>query len=274
MESISYLFKIQGSGIINKIENIFNLVSEKMRLDFKKTQCAIKHRGLKGGSNEETFRTFLSEYLPASLGISTGELVDANGNVSRQLDVIIYDSAKTPILYRDANTQVIPVECAYAVIEVKAKLDKTELYKTFENMKTVRGLEKTAFIEPSGPIILKDNLYGKEWDIWPINYYIFAYNSIKLKTLANYINEKHQTEMLPEYSRIDTICVLDKGVICNKNADKKIDALPEPGSELYICESEKQSILLFYTLISHYLNQARLPNFKFTDYLGAIKIKC
>lgn len=245
-----------------------------MRLDFEYAQAVIKHRGLKGGSNEEIFRTFLIEYLPKSLGISTGELVDANGNVSRQLDVIIYDSAKTPILYRNANTQVIPVECAYAVIEVKAKLDKRELYKTFENMKTVRGLEKTAFIEPSEYSILKDNLYGKEWDIWPINYYIFAYNSIKLKTLANYINEKHQTEMLPEYSRMDTICVLDKGIICNKNAEGKIDALPEPGSELYICETEKQSLLVFYTLISHYLNQARLPNFRFTDYLGELKIEC
>lgn len=245
-----------------------------MRLDFEYVRAVIKHRGLKGGSNEEIFRTFLIEYLPKSLGISTGELVDANGNVSGQLDVIIYDSAKTPILYRNANTQVIPVECAYAVIEVKAKLDKRELYKTFENMKTVRGLEKTAFIKPSGHSILKDNLYGKEWDIWPINYYIFAYNSIKLKTLANYINQKHQTEMLPEYSRIDTICVLDKGIICNKNAEGKIDALPEPGSELYTCETETQSLIVFYTLISHYLNQTRLPNFRFTDYLGKINIDC
>jgi len=209
-----------------------------MRLDFEYAQAVIKHRGLKGGSNEEIFRTFLIEYLPKSLGISTWELVDTNGNVSRQLDVIIYDSAKTPIFYRNANTQVIPVECAYAVIEVKAKLDKRELYKTYENMKTVRGLEKTAFIKPSDDSIPKDNLnlYGMNCDIWPINYYIFAYNSIKLKNLAKHMKQKHQSEKLPVDSRIDTVCVLNKGVICNQDLHGTINALPDPKSKLYVCE--------------------------------------
>ena len=141
-----------------------------MRSDFEYAQAAIKHRGLKGKANEEIFRTFLSEYLPGSLGISTGELIDANGNVSKELDVIIYDREKTPILYRNAITQIIPVECVYAVIEVKSRLTTYELEKTYQNMKMVRNLEKTAYVEPSGPIIVKDELYGSKWNIWPINY--------------------------------------------------------------------------------------------------------
>lgn len=244
-----------------------------MRLDFEYAQAAIKHRGLKGKANEEIFRTFLSEYLPGSLGISTGELIDANGNVSKELDVIIYDREKTPILYRNANTQIIPVECVYAVIEVKSRLTTPELEKTFQNMKMVRNLEKTAYIKPSGPIIIKDDLYGSKWDIWPINYYIFAYNSIKLKTLAKYMNQKHQFEKLPEHSRIDTVCVLNKGVICNQDSHGTINALPDPKSKLYVCETANNSLLLFYTLISHYFNQTRLPIFLFTNYIDRIEIE-
>ena len=89
-------------------------------------------------------------------------------------------------------------------------------------------------------------------------------------TIAEHIHEKHQIEGLPEHSRIDTVCVLNRGVICNQRADGKFDALPEPGSKLYVCKTDR-ALLLFYALISRYFNQARLPNFRFTDYLGKMK---
>jgi len=249
------------------IVEIFDEVAEQMRLDFEKARKAVKHPGLKGASFEETFRTFLREYLPRSLDVSTGELVDSQGSVSRQLDVIISDSTKTPIFYRSGGFRVIPVECTYAVIEVKAYLNANELDSIFQNMESVRNLKKTAYVKPAGVIIYSDILYGREWEIWPINYYVFAYDSIDLMTLSEHICERHQTKKLPEHSRIDTVCVLDKGVICNQLTDGKFDALPEPGSKLYICKTVR-SLLLFYSLTSKYFNQARLPNFQFTDYLG------
>lgn len=249
------------------IAEIFDEVAKQMRSDFEKARKAVRQPELKGASFEETFRTFLREYLPRSLDVSTGVLVDAHGGVSRQLDIIISDSAKTPIFYRSGDIRVIPVECAYAVIEVKAYLDANELDRVFQNMESVRNLRKTAYVKPAGAIIYSDNLYGREWEIWPINYYIFAYDSIELMTLVEYINMRCQTKKLTEHSRIDTVCVLDKGVICNQYADGKFDALPRPGSKLYVCKTTR-SLLLFYTLTSRYFNQARLPNFRFTDYLG------
>ena len=251
------------------IAEIFDEVAKQMRSDFEKARKAMQHPGLKGTSFEETFKKFLRNYLPQQLDISTGLLVDSCGSVSRQLDVIISDSAKTPIFYRSGNMRVIPIECAYAAIEVKAYLDGGELNSIFQNMESVRNLKKTAYYKPSGAIIYSDKLYGREWEIWPINYYVFAYDSIDLMTLVKYIDEKHQTKKLPEHSRIDTVCVLDKGVICNKQADGKFNALPQPGSSLFVSNTTR-SLLLFYTLTNHYFNQARLPNFRFKDYLGEI----
>jgi len=249
------------------IAEIFDEVAKQMRSDFEKARKAIRQLGLKGASFEETFRTFLREYIPRSLDVSSGVLVDAHGTVSCQLDVIISDSAKTPIFYRSGDIRVIPVECAYAVIEIKAYLDANELDRVFQNMESVRNLRKTAYLKPAGPIIYSVNLYGREWEIWPINYYVFAYDSIDLMALAEHIHERHQTKKLPEPSRIDSVCVLDKGVICNQRADGKFDALPQPGSKLYVCKTAR-SLLLFYALTSTYFNQAMLPNFRFTDYLG------
>jgi hypothetical protein len=136
-------------------------------------------------------------------------------------------------------------------------------------MESVRNLRKTAYIKPAGAIIYSVNLYGREWEIWPINYYVFAYNSIELMTLAEHINVRHQIKKLPEHLRIDTVCVLDKGVICNQHIDGKFDALPQAGSKLYVSKTTR-SLLLFYALTSTYFNQVRLPNFRFTDYLGKI----
>jgi hypothetical protein len=132
---------------------------------------------------------------------------------------------------------------------------------------SVKKLVKSAYYKFKGPISRTVNLYGREWEIWPVNYYIFAYNSIELETLGGHL--KALNTGLPEHSRIDTICVLDKGVICNQNDDGMVDALPQPGSKLFVCNTNR-ALLLFYALISNYLNQAWLPDFRFKDYLGLI----
>ena len=146
-----------------KIEEVFEEVSAQMRSDFDKSKSALSHAGLKGSSNEEIVKLFLKQYLPKNLEISTGLVVDSKGGVSRQLDIIIHDAAKTPIFFQSADTRVIPVECVYAVIEVKAYLDKSELEKSFQNMRSVKELEKVAFFQPNSEIIETKNLFGKEW---------------------------------------------------------------------------------------------------------------
>lgn len=252
-----------------KIAEIFDEVAQQMWSDFNRARSAVQHPGLKGASFEEVFRTFLRQYLPKSLDISFGVLVDANGNDSRQIDVIISDAAKTPIFYKSGDVRVIPVECAYTAIEVKACLNSSELDSVFENMRSVRRLEKKAYFKSTGVIKYRDKLYGKEWEIWPVNYFVFVFDSVGLESLASYIDQTHKAEHLPEWSRIDMVCVLDKGVILNRLSNGQFSALPEPGSELH-SQNTSRALLLFYTLISVYLNQARLPNFRFTDYLGQL----
>jgi hypothetical protein len=251
------------------VAEIFDEVAQQMRADLERARKAVQHPGLKGAAFEEVFRTFLRTYLPQALDISTGVLVDSTGGHSRQLDVIISDAAKTPIFYRSGDMRVIPVEGAYAVIEVKAHLDGEELDRVFQNMRSVRALEKKAYYRRGGVLVETDHLYGREWEIWPVNYFVFAFDSVDLRTLALAIDERHRAEDWPAWSRIDTVCVLDKGVILNQGPEGQFDALPEPESRLFVCKTQR-ALLLFYTLIARYLNQARLPPFRFNDYLGQI----
>jgi len=252
------------------LERVFEEISTQMRSDLAKAQGALSHPGLKGQTNEETVRQFLRQYLAKTLDIASGILVDSNGAQSRQLDLIICDSAKTPTFYQSAETRVIPVECAYAVVEIKAYLDKAELEGAFQNMKSVKALPKTktAFFRPAGAIVYSNTLYGTDWEYWPIHYFIFAYDSPSLESvLSNLMHLQNNEEV---HNRIDLVCVLDKGVIVNRGRDGTFSALPTPGSTA-VASATTKPLLFFYTLISMILNQARMDNFNLKPYLARMR---
>lgn len=245
------------------LKEVFDEVSIQMKSDFVKAQKSLTHSGLKGDANEEIIKKFLRQYLPKTLDITTGTLVDSEGNQSRQLDIIICDSAKTPIFFQSGETRVIPIECAYAVIEVKAFLDKTELEKSYKNMQSVKALEKKAYFDQKGVIVNTQTLYGREWNYWPILHFVFAFDSPGLSSVLDNLNTYQNENEI--HKRIDSICVLEKGVIMNQSPDGMFSALPVPGSKVLASLTSKP-LLFFYTLISVILNQADMKSFNLMPY--------
>ena len=250
------------------LKEVFDEVANQMKSDFVKAQKSLTHSGLKGDANEETVKKFLRQYLPKTLDITTGMLVDSEQNQSRQLDIIICDSAKTPIFYQSGETRVIPVECAYAVIEVKAFLDKTELEKSYKNMQSVKALEKKAYFSDRGAIVTTHTLYGKEWDCWPIQHFVFAFDSNGLDSVLDNLNACQDKNEI--HKRIDSICVLEKGVIMNQSQDGMFSALPVSGSRA-VASFTSKPLLLFYALISVILNQASMKSFNLMPYIKEMK---
>lgn len=247
---------------VNILE-IFKNISNSMKAELEKTRSAIPHAGEKGQINEEIFRDFLSKYLPKSLDISTGFVIDTNGGISRQLDIIISDVAKTPIFFENGEgnkrIRVVPVECVYAIIEVKTKLTKQEIDNCLVNMESVKKLEKKAYVLPPQNLRINILQYGKGWDICPVNYYVFAYEADNLQALRNYLSEKFKEKDLPIHLRVDTICVLNQGLITNWLPEiSKFEALPEEGSNLIVVSAE-DALLLFYMITSRHFFQTYLP---------------
>jgi hypothetical protein len=58
------------------VAEIFSRVANQMRADVERARAAMNRAGLKGSEFEKMFRRFLRDYLPASLDISTGQVVD------------------------------------------------------------------------------------------------------------------------------------------------------------------------------------------------------
>lgn len=253
------------------LEILFNSIAKKMIIDFEYIREDIKNKpGLKGQLVENTLRRFLAEYFPKSLDITSGYIIDVDGNESRQLDVIITDASKTPKFLDSDGVRVVPVECVYAVIEIKTEIQQKELDEIFENMLSVRSLEKKAFTPTFIDAEFTWNVYGTDRKIWPVNYYVFAFDSMGLDLLKERIDNFHTSNQLPVWKRIDGICVLNRGVICNVNKEEKIIVLPNENSQLKVFYTQK-ALVVFYGLLSN-LFGAALPIFLALRYVRNIPL--
>jgi hypothetical protein len=103
----------------------------------------LKHNLEKGLGNEQCLRELLIDVLPRRYGVGKGKVVNAKGDMSRQLDIIIYDSIYCTTLFVDENrNQILPIEGVYGVVEVKTTLTSTLLAEAFENLASVYKLKE------------------------------------------------------------------------------------------------------------------------------------
>lgn len=246
-----------------KLTDVFDAVQSRLEIDLKETRSAIEHAASKGSVNEETVRSLLRSRLPRTVEISHGFLMDAQGNVSRQLDVIIHDAAKTPVLFESNQLRVIPVECAYAVMEVKTSLTLDEVDSCWTNMCSVKAMAKSAFYD-EGQVLRPTVAYGSEYRDWPVMYFVFAFDSAPLKSVAARLSALTAEKSAAIDKRIDSIFTVQRGLLTNFNG--YVNALPQPDSHLVGIKQD--AFVMFYALLSHYMNQVYMRSFNFKPYLA------
>ena len=76
---------------------------------------------------ENCIRDTISYFLPEKYLVKQGHIIDALGNVSGQLDVIIFDRMNTPKFFETSgNTVYYPIESVLAVGEIKKTLRRND----------------------------------------------------------------------------------------------------------------------------------------------------
>lgn len=231
-------------------EQLFQASASKLKHELAEARAAVQHRSLKGSLNEQAVADWLKPMLPGAIDVCTGEVIDSEGGQSKQVDVLLYDVATTPRFLSRGNINVLPVESVFAVIEVKTYLNKTEVENAFENMRAVKSLKKVAYHPGRANTVKK--LYGQSTEHWPLQFFIFAYESDSLETIRGHVERLNAGQ--PINQQIDMVCVLDKGLLVNL-AESGLEPIPMPGTKLVAKESSK-ALLTFYALISHLLGQA------------------
>ncbi|WP_306231780.1 DUF6602 domain-containing protein [Agrococcus beijingensis] len=98
-----------------------------------------------GEESEANWLRVLREFLPGRYGVSKGFVIDSVGQMSQQIDVLIYDPQYTYLFAETSSGDLyIPAESVYAVFEVKQEINKSLLDYAAEKIASVRRLHRTS----------------------------------------------------------------------------------------------------------------------------------
>ena len=126
---------------------LYNLLAAKQNTlaAFLEESGTIPHPTGNGDNSEESWKKFLNEILPKKYGIDKGYVIDYEGNVSDQIDLIIYDALYSPfVLTSNTGEKFIPAEAVYAIVEVKPNIDKENIEYANNKIQTVKDLKRSS----------------------------------------------------------------------------------------------------------------------------------
>lgn len=205
----------------------------------------ILHNGSKGTVRENIVNKVIRPFLPACYGLSGGEAFDSEGNTSKQLDLVVYDSIFSYIIPYIDNYIQFPCESIYGNIEIKSFLNKDELMKAIDNIKSMKSLKRegTHSWTVTPLVSIKINGMPDNTDRNPYFGMLFAYDSVEALTVLDYLeNLDIPSNFLP-----NAIVLYSKRTIILQATDSNIEAFPSNDFNKYVmlnCGEETLAVFI------------------------------
>jgi len=101
--------------------------------------------GEDGRYREAILKNIISRFLPKKYSIGTGFVINKNKEITKQIDIIIYDNSH-PILFSEGDFVIVLASAVKAIIEVKSSIrSTTQLIDIIKNCeKNVQKIEAYA----------------------------------------------------------------------------------------------------------------------------------
>ena len=257
-----------------ELKRFFELMSEKLKLDFVDLSKLIDHNLTAGEAREEALHQFLIQNLPNRIGISSGFVIDTAGNTSKQIDVIIYDK-NYGSFFTIGGANFFPCEIVIAVGEVKSDVASTDkLYDALDKIKSVKILDRhrggrTELITGPGLSIkglkyepltcYRDQIFG----------FIFSSKSLKrdnfLKAFKDW-RQKEEKRLWPNMA-----CFYDDFFMSYEIQDA---LAPDPNNAKFIYTTKPgdgSELLLFFLILNNFINIAHVARPSLLDYCDITK---
>ncbi|MBD5136431.1 MAG: hypothetical protein HDT39_10810 [Lachnospiraceae bacterium] len=205
----------------------------------------ILHNGSKGIVRENIVNKVIRPFLPSCYGLSGGETFDSEGNTSKQLDLVVYDSVFSYIITYIDNYIQFPCESIYGNIEIKLFLNRDELIKTIKNIKSMKSLKRegTHSWTVTPFVSIKNYDLPDNTDRNPYFGIIFAYDSVEASTVLDYLkNIDIPSNLLP-----NAIILYSKRTIILQATDSNIEGFPSDDFNKYVmlnCGDETLAIFI------------------------------
>lgn len=134
--------KIFNSLLEEKIENFVRGFCSTAKQTFVGANGKLIHPGEFGNYREACCKDFLQYFIPQSLSIEEGFIINTLDEVSTECDIIIYDKNNTPLIQSKELQKFYPVETVSAVGEIKSILTKAKLKEALEKLSRVKAMRK------------------------------------------------------------------------------------------------------------------------------------
>lgn len=216
------MVKKQKQRSVN-LKKIFLGLQTEMIAKLRNTRANVKHPTSKGNVTESSWRRLLENYLPKRYAVESAFVIDSNGNISEQIDLVIFDRHFSPFLFHEDGAIYIPAESVYAVFEIKQEATIANLLYAAKKAESVRKLTRTsATITHAG---------GKFPAIAPkeiIAGFLALTTNGKEASISHAFTEK--LKKLPPDQRINLACILERGAVSlnlPENAPVQIQVFPK-----------------------------------------------
>jgi hypothetical protein len=251
-----------------RLSRVFESIAAIMDLEFRELASEVSHPGESGAAREAAVRRVLCGYLPGRVAVDTGFVIDAKGQESRQLDIVIYDKSITSG-FVVSDVRYFPCEAVIAVGEVKSSitsvdamedsLAKVESAKALDRsydgtneLVTGPGISLSTLPKFNHRANFRDQIFG----------FIFTRTAMtKERTIGcvQSYNSARERHLWP-----NLFCAYQDYLVSYENA-KGLSPSPMDASNLYCTdESERpQLALLFVTILSSFVTAAHVarPNY-------------
>ncbi|SEG03058.1 hypothetical protein SAMN04488130_10556 [Flavobacterium urumqiense] len=114
------------------------------------------HPGEFGTHREQICKDFLRSIIPMRLDIGSGFIITDKGDVSTQIDLIIYDRNNTPLIENSERQKFYTVETITGIVEVKSDLSKNDLKSALNKLARNKRLKENM----SNPVKIKRDNEG------------------------------------------------------------------------------------------------------------------
>lgn len=252
-----------------QLSKLLTFAADRMKSDLHTRLVA--HPGELGTDREEVVRSFLRAYLPKRFEISTGFVFDANGALSKQIDVIIADSAVSAHFETVGGTRYFPCESVVAVGQIKSSLtSEAKLHEALDNLESVKSLDRSA----RGKAF--DSRYNESID--PMSNYLHQIFSFVLVTGRSISETTIQMSILDYITKREAslwpnvFLALDKYLLtftCSEGV------CPNPmhalGIHLELAKQSPDLIMRFFILLGRAIEVTRVSGLPYWEYLHASK---
>ena len=193
------------------LQERLGLLQEIMNLKLQIIRKSHQHSGNRGGNAEQIVRDFLREFLPPHNRIGHGEVIDLNGSLSRQTDVVVTNEYH-PFLNDLTNPSVFIIEGVACAGEVKSVLTTEGLEHALEAAQALKLLRVQH--QEGSQIFTNKEDRSRFVDSRP--YFLFAFESqLLIETVKERIDFWNSSKSVPLGQQLDAVFILSKGGLIN-----------------------------------------------------------